>query len=486
MNQLKILFTPMNSFGHLNGCYGLAERLLDHNCKVIFIVIGEPLSKPKGDLAKRIDMIVLPDDRKLEKKIIVDNVEKTVALTKREFMQEMVITMVDTVGKMSLGNAFVYMMQFIHKVSAEQSREFNPKFEKLLEEIKPDFIIIDQFMPPTVLIDGKRPWATFYSPNPLGILLPIKDGVTTPLSFFGYELLTKEERIKLYNENRQEYDEKFTNKWLKDRETFRQAFRPETSGWNAYIKELGPQFSHLEVKEGQIAIKSPFINIYMYPKAIDYDKDDDLFKYDKSWLNCETGILPNAAYTHDEDWAKKIAEFRAKPGNENKPLVYFSLGSLASGHHLMMVKFIEYLASDTKRLYVVSKGFNGDKYELSDNMIGDNLVPQLFVLKQCDMAILHGGNNSTTECFYFGKPLIVIPVFGDQPDNAQRIEDLGYGYRLNAFTCTKEDILDRIDRILSDSKLRQRMKEVGDDMRKRHECDNVAKNIVDYIIKLKA
>ncbi|MCV5706991.1 UDP-glucosyltransferase, partial [Escherichia coli] len=60
-----------------------------------------------------------------------------------------------------------------------------------------------------------------------------------------------------------------------------------------------------------------------------------------------------------------------------------------------------------------------------------NYVPQLEVLKQANLFITHGGMNSSSESLYFGVPMIVIPVMGDQPIVAQRIEDLKAGIQLN-------------------------------------------------------
>ncbi len=54
-------------------------------------------------------------------------------------------------------------------------------------------------------------------------------------------------------------------------------------------------------------------------------------------------------------------------------------------------------------------------------------VPQVDLLPRMDLVVGHGGNNSTNETLAAGKPLLVIPVGGEQHDNARRVEYLGAG-----------------------------------------------------------
>src|SRR4029450_6693732 len=117
--------------------------------------------------------------------------------------------------------------------------------------------------------------------------------------------------------------------------------------------------------------------------------------------------------------------------------------------------------ADTPHRYVVSKGPRADEFELPDNMWGEARVPQTNVIPHCDLVITHGGNNTTTEAFHFGKPMIVLPLFWDQYDNAQRVPELGLGVRLDTYAFEDDDLRRAVDRLVADDNLRARMDAVG-------------------------
>ena len=79
----------------------------------------------------------------------------------------------------------------------------------------------------------------------------------------------------------------------------------------------------------------------------------------------------------------------------------------------------------------------------------------------------HGGNNTTTEALHFGKPMILLPLFWDQYDNAQRVDELGYGVRLATYAFTDEELTGALDRLLGDSELRARLAAAGEEIRGR-------------------
>ena len=94
-------------------------------------------------------------------------------------------------------------------------------------------------------------------------------------------------------------------------------------------------------------------------------------------------------------------------------------------------------------------------------------MPQTNVIPLVDIVITHGGNNTTTEAFHFGKPMIALPLFWDQYDNAQRVDETGYGIRLDTYRFTDEEMDGAIERLLADTALRQRAADLGATIRGR-------------------
>src|SRR4029079_3126708 len=109
-----------------------------------------------------------------------------------------------------------------------------------------------------------------------------------------------------------------------------------------------------------------------------------------------------------------------------------SLGSLGSADVPLMERLVDSLAKTPHR-YVVSKGPQHDAYELAPNMAGAEFLPQVSVLPQVDLVITHGGNNTVTEAIHHGKPMVLLPIFWDQHDNAQRVDETGFGVRLRTY-----------------------------------------------------
>ena len=142
------------------------------------------------------------------------------------------------------------------------------------------------------------------------------------------------------------------------------------------------------------------------------------------------------------------------------PLSNLSLGSLGSADVELMRTLVAELADGPYRV-IVSKGPQHDLFELAPNMAGAEFLPQTSILPQVDLVITHGGNNTVTESLYFGKPMVVLPLFWDQYDNAQRVHDTGFGVRLDTYGHTREQLTGAIDGLLAAESLRARLAAVS-------------------------
>lgn len=65
----------------------------------------------------------------------------------------------------------------------------------------------------------------------------------------------------------------------------------------------------------------------------------------------------------------------------------------------------------------------------------------------------HCGQMSNYEAIYNGKPLIMMPVFADQPSNAARFQELGVGIRVHLLQTNKKELLHAINEVVNNTKL---------------------------------
>jgi len=483
-DRKTVLFFPLNSPGHINSSLAIADRLKDdHDYRTVFLVLGETFGSKVQEHGH--ELVVLKeknvyrdyeiDDDDEDPSKPVDEAEMAkLGKTKRDFSGVLkwpqIISRYRKYFALEPLESFIQTLDIMESNMVSELIDNHDNYKAAIEDINPDLIIIDAYyIPPCIVKLEQTPWVRLYSANPLAIARSRLPDKLKPPPLSGFELLTKEKRLKLREENPDEWNA-MTKRWRDAIERIIQALNKSDRPIQPFLDEhgCGP------LEPGQQAHDSPYLNLYMFPKEIDYDQDDDILEYNPRWFRCDslfrkptTKINPTEAAL----WMKRLDEgMRGK-----SEMVYFSLGTIASGDVNLMKRFINFFREDAKRLYVISKGVGGHKFELdSSNMIGDDYVPQTLLVSKANLAIIHGGNNSVTECLYFGTPMIVLPVFGDQSDNAQRIADLGLGKRLNAHSCSKEELFKVMDEVLSDERMTTKCRQLGEKMRARDDTRKVS------------
>ena len=70
------------------------------------------------------------------------------------------------------------------------------------------------------------------------------------------------------------------------------------------------------------------------------------------------------------------------------------------------------------------------------------------MLARVDAVIHHGGSGITYATLHAGRPALIIPDGKDQPDNAQKVAEIGAGLRLNRRAATPARLRAAVTRLL--------------------------------------
>ncbi len=252
------------------------------------------------------------------------------------------------------------------------------------------------------------------------------------------------------------------------RQKFNAVIKPIHDTFNVFLKSVGEK----KYPIGQFFEASPHMNILLYPSAVKFKRKHKLSP--KQFQYLEGCVRKDAAW--------KVPTFKT---NNDKPLLYVSYGSLGSGDVDLLKRVIMAIGKMPVRA-IVNVGDYMDRYEeLPDNVIIDKWFPQPSVIPKVDGVIHHGGNNSFTECLYFGKPAIIMPYVWDGHDNATRVAETGHGFKLDRYKWTDEELQAKIMTMFTDKKMKAKLKKTSTSMRAQHGPTKAAK-IIDNLLKRKS
>src|SRR5690349_8638861 len=298
-----------------------------------------------------------------------------------------------------------------------------PRLEEIVDELRPDTIVEDNVVSFPAIMTAGAPWVRLLSCNPA----EIKDPRVAPFSS-GYPV----DDTSAWPAFLEEVDRTHREMW-----TAFDAFCRERGLPSLPWTSTGPDFMH----------ESPFLNIYSYPAEADYDRESPL---GPTWHQLDSTVrAPETTWELPDSLASR-----------DGALIYLSLGSLGSADVDLMQR-LGGLLGRTRHRVIVSKGPLADQITLHDNMTGEGFLPQPAILPQVDLVITHGGNNTVVESFHHGKPMIVLPLFWDQVDNAQRVHEMGFGRRLATYDFEDGELLRAVDELLADEGLAARLAAVS-------------------------
>ncbi|XP_072013808.1 UDP-glucuronosyltransferase 2B17-like isoform X3 [Amphiura filiformis] len=132
-------------------------------------------------------------------------------------------------------------------------------------------------------------------------------------------------------------------------------------------------------------------------------------------------------------------------------VIIFSLGSYCSiTDQSMADMFGEAISQVSQKVIWKRKGKEPQRIPSNVKMM--DVIPQNDLLghPKIRLIIYQCGINGIFEALYHGVPIICIPIFFDQFDNAQRVASRGIGLRLDIRTLTSKELLDAINTVLGD------------------------------------
>jgi MGT family glycosyltransferase len=263
--------------------------------------------------------------------------------------------------------------------------------------------------------------------------------------------------------------EKDKDGFARFRKRFNDVIKPIHQNFTEFLKSVGEEKYPL----GQFFEASPHMNLLLYPTAVKFKRRHKLSP--KQFQYLEGCVRKEVAY--------KVPKFKK---NNDKPLLYVSFGSLGSGDVDLLKRLIVTIGKLPVRA-LVNVGDYIDQYtDVPPNVHIAKWFPQPSVIPQVDGVIHHGGNNSFTECLYFGKPAIIMPYVWDGHDNATRVQETGHGFKLDRYEWSDADMADRITRMLSDKKMKAKLKKTSKDMRSKKGAAKAAKVIDGLMRRMKA
>jgi len=401
--RLTIVFMPESAYGPTNNCIGIGKVLERRGHRVVFAAEASWKGKlePLGFEEDLVDLAPPAEGEQDAGQYWIDFVTETAPEFRKPTIEQLA-TFIEPVWASLIDGA----------------RYCQPQLEAILERARPDVIVEDNVNAFPALLTNGAPWVRIMSCNPLEMEDP-----DLPPTFSGYPVADRAE-------------------WDAFREEVERTHRDTWERYNAFITDSGaPPLPDL----GFIH-ESDHLNLSVFPEVADYPRSKPLAQ---TWHRLASSVRQT-----EEPW-----EIPASLRGDGA-LVYLSLGSLGSADLGLMKRLVSVLA-ETRHRYVVSKGPRADEFDLPDNMWGDARVPQTNVIPHCDLVITHGGNNTTTEALHFGKPMIVLPLFWDQYDNAQRVDELGFGVRLPTYAFEDDELRSAVDRLVDDEDLRTRMNAIG-------------------------
>ena len=414
----RVLFLTHPTIGHLNSLLTIALKMRDNGHDVQFIVPGSNLADPRIKMFK-----VLYNGKIVPEKIRSYGIPIHLLFPPLPYIY--LAALIPT--KKRFEETITAIRFFSSGI-----KSFTKRINKLVKKQLPDMIVADFFFYAAPLLAelNSLPYtAIYHSGLPFG-------GKDVPPFGSGLPVSPQDTHLKrIFREKEQELSNRLITTVNRSRQTLS-------------LKPIN--FDLLKMPH------SPWLNLVVTHEAIDIPR---------------YYLGPNTVYVGPIFMNMGInrSSFPYDDLREDKYKIYVSLGTVFNDKPKIYLKIIRALQENPAYQIIVSAGGAYDtvsRKRHNSNVMIFKSVPQADLLSRMDLVVSHAGNNTLNETLYYGKPIIVLPVGGEQHDNASRIEFHGLGYRIDMDSLSKEALCNSVEELRKDTGINQRLKNVSNKLMK--------------------
>jgi MGT family glycosyltransferase len=296
---------------------------------------------------------------------------------------------------------------------------------EVLSEIKPDLICVDNVILFPAIKQSGVPWVRIVSCS---------------------ENEVADDNIAPYLSGCRENDAAGQERF---RRRYQEVLKPIHDEFNNFLIQCGEAPYPL----ANFVEESPYMNLLLYPESAKFNRskplDPNRFQYLEGCVR--------------EDSPFEVPAFEV---NSESPLIYVSFGTLGSSDIQLMQRLIDVLGKLPYRVLLNVGDYIEQYKNVPKNIYIAAWYPQPSVIPHVDMVIHHGGNNSFTECLYFGKPALIMPYVWDGHDNATRVQETNHGLSLHRYNWTDEQMESSLQRLLDDLTIRDTLRKSSEHMQR--------------------
>jgi len=168
------------------------------------------------------------------------------------------------------------------------------------------------------------------------------------------------------------------------------------------------------------------------------------------------------------DLERRDGELPREQLRDDRPLAYCALGTvapfkIARQGQAVYQAFLDALARRPhwQGVMAIGRHIEAGALRCPPNVLVAPEIPQLEILERASLMVTHGGFNSVKECIFQGVPMVLLPIFYDQPGNAARAVHHGLGVKGSFAGASASTLETWMDTVTNDPGYKERVQRMS-------------------------